>query len=204
MRPSQSGPWAKIIARPWVRELFKSSNDSWGLCSLEWKNIFKISIRVLCPWDHDWGMFFGYFYDAIIRSHEPILWLEAFLDSRLEYESCEPLIEFLAFLVQKLSQKIQILQEFPKAFKGFPWLIFHHFCHDFSTRNARMSIKPFKDSYHSLESIQIQWSFAPGNWLLFLNSTGCWRHSLFWQTCQKILWLCKHGQKGRIRTGNFF
>jgi len=28
-----------------------------------------------------------------------------FLDSRLEYESLEPLIDFLAFLIQKLCQK---------------------------------------------------------------------------------------------------
>jgi len=34
----------------------------------------------------------------------------------------------------------------------------------------------------------------------FLNSTRCWRHGLFWQTCQNILWFCKHGQKGRNRT----
>jgi len=32
-----------------------------------------------------------------------------------------------------------------------------------------MSIKPSKDSYSSLESIQIQWSFAPAR---FWNSHG--------------------------------
>jgi len=50
-------------------------------------------------------MFFGSLYDVIIRSHAPILWLAAFSDSRAEYAFLEPLIEFLAFLVQKLGQK---------------------------------------------------------------------------------------------------
>jgi len=31
-----------------------------------------------------------------------ILWLKVFLDSRLQYESLEGLMDFLAFLVQKL------------------------------------------------------------------------------------------------------
>jgi len=62
-------------------------------------------LGVLRQWDHDRGMFFGYLYDVIIRCHEPIFWLAVFLDSRLEYACLEPLIEFLAFLVQKLGQK---------------------------------------------------------------------------------------------------
>ena len=33
-----------------------------------------------------------------------ILWLKVFLDSRLQYESLEGLMDFLAFLVQKLWQ----------------------------------------------------------------------------------------------------
>jgi len=35
----------------------------------------------------------------------PIFWLAVFFYSRAEYTFLEPLIEFLAFLVQKLSQK---------------------------------------------------------------------------------------------------
>jgi len=50
-------------------------------------------------------MLCDYFDDVIIRSNGPLLWLKVFLDSRLKYESLEPLIEFLAFLVQKLFQK---------------------------------------------------------------------------------------------------
>jgi len=50
-------------------------------------------------------MFFGELYDVIDRSHAPIFWLAVVLDSRREYAFVEPLIEFLAFLVQKLGQK---------------------------------------------------------------------------------------------------
>jgi len=60
---------------------------------------FKFGFGVSRPEDHDRGMFFDYFYDVIIRSHAPIFWLEVFLDSTQKYESLEPLIEFLAFLV---------------------------------------------------------------------------------------------------------
>jgi len=59
----------------------------------------------LGQWDHDRGMFFGSLYDVVIRSHAPIFWLAVFLDSRAEYAFLQPLIYFLAFLVQKLGQK---------------------------------------------------------------------------------------------------
>jgi len=62
-------------------------------------------IKIWGPWDHDWGMFCGYFDDVIIRYNEPILSLKVFFDSRLEYESSDPLVEFIAFPVQKLCQK---------------------------------------------------------------------------------------------------
>jgi len=38
------------------------------------------------------------------RQIEPILWLKVYLDSRLKYESLECLIDFVAFLVEKLWQ----------------------------------------------------------------------------------------------------
>jgi len=38
------------------------------------------------------------------RPIEPISWLKVFFDSRLQYESSEGLLDFLAFLVQKLWQ----------------------------------------------------------------------------------------------------
>jgi len=48
------------------------------------------------------------------RTVEPILWLKVFLDSTLKYESLEGLIDFLAFLVQKLRQNKQ------KLHRGIP------------------------------------------------------------------------------------
>ena len=69
------------------------------------KTNFTFKCGVLGQWDHDGGMFLGYLCDFIIRSHAPIFWLAVFLDSMLKYVSLEPLIKFLAFLVQKLCQK---------------------------------------------------------------------------------------------------
>jgi len=48
------------------------------------------------------------------RTIEAILWLKVFLDSRLQYESLEGLMDFLALLVQKLRQYKQ------KLIRGFP------------------------------------------------------------------------------------
>jgi len=67
----------------------------------------------LGPWDHDWGMFSGYFYYVILRSHASIVWLEVIFYSWPEYESLEHLIEFVAFLVQKLCQKIPNISGIP-------------------------------------------------------------------------------------------
>jgi len=65
-------------------------------------------------------MFFGYFNDVIIRSHAPIFWLAVFLDSRLKCGSLEPLIKFLAFLVQKFGQKYsKYVRNVPRAFSEF-------------------------------------------------------------------------------------
>jgi len=63
-----------------------------------------------------------------------------------------------------------------------------------------MSIKPSKSSYYSRECIYISRGFAPVIRLDLRTPTGRWRHGLFWQTCQNILWFCKHGQKGRNLT----
>ena len=34
----------------------------------------------------------------------------------------------------------------------------------------------------------------------FQTPTKRWRHGLFWETCQRNLWFCKHSQKGQNRT----
>jgi len=48
------------------------------------------------------------------RTIDPILWFKVFVDSRLQYESLEGLMDFLAFLVQKLRQnKQKLITEIP-------------------------------------------------------------------------------------------
>jgi len=59
-----------------------------------------------------------------------------------------------------------------------------------------MSIKPSKSLYYSLVCIEMSRGFAPVIRLDLCTPTGRWHHGLFWQTCQNILWFCKHGQKG--------
>ena len=76
--------------------------------------------RCLCiyclHWDNDvtsWG-----------RTIHRILWLEVFLDSRLQYESLEGVMDFLAFLVQKLwKNKQKIIGEIPTNSLGNPYKI---------------------------------------------------------------------------------
>ena len=77
---------------------------------------------------------------------------QVLLDSRLSYESLEPLNDFQAFLVPKLSRKIP-------NFSGICRVIFWDFLNEFAvfgynfgTRNTRKSIKGFKDSHYSLET----------------------------------------------------
>jgi len=60
-----------------------------------------------------WGMFFDYFYDVIIRSTGRQFDSKFFWDSWLECESSEFFIEFLAFLVQTLCQKIPNISGIP-------------------------------------------------------------------------------------------
>jgi len=58
------------------------------------------------------------------RTIYQILWLKVFLDSRLQCESLEGLMGFLAFLVQKLWQsKQKIIRGIPTNFLGNPYRI---------------------------------------------------------------------------------
>ena len=58
------------------------------------------------------------------RIIHPILWLKVFLDYRLQYESLEGLMDFLAFLVQKLWQnKQKIIRGSPPIPQGIPYKI---------------------------------------------------------------------------------
>jgi len=129
-----------------------------------------------------------------------------YFDSRLKYAFSEPLIKFLAFLVQRYAKNIANMSGITKGLQGIPQ-IFYHFFHNLSTRNAKKSIKPSKTSYYSLECIQISRGFAP---LILLDSrtptapdvTDCLEKPV--KTCQNNLWFCKHSQNGRNRTAKSF
>jgi len=56
------------------------------------------------------------------RTIHQILWLKVFLDSRLQYESLEVLMDFLAFLVHKSRQnKQKIITGNPTTSLGNPY-----------------------------------------------------------------------------------
>jgi len=58
------------------------------------------------------------------RTIHHILWLKVVLDSRLQYESLEGLMDFLAFLVQKLWQsKHKIIMGILTISLGYPYKI---------------------------------------------------------------------------------
>jgi len=95
-----------------ARELFKSSNRSASLVDCTRKKIFWLGVRIFCDWRHKWSSF------RVILAH--VTWpraqplgqsfsLKFSLETRLESESFEPLIDFLAFLVQNLWFKINKL-----------------------------------------------------------------------------------------------
>jgi len=103
-RPSSSADCA--------RELFKGSNGSASLVACTQKKFFGWGVRIFCDCCHKWSSF------GIILAH--VAWsraqplgqsvsLKFSSETRLESKSFEPLIDFLAFLVQKLRSKINKL-----------------------------------------------------------------------------------------------
>jgi len=88
-----------------TRELFKGSNGSESLVDCTRKKFFGWGLWIFCDWRHEWSSF------GVILAH--VAWpraqplgqrvsLKFSLETRLQSESFEPLIDFLAFLVQKL------------------------------------------------------------------------------------------------------
>jgi len=95
-----------------TRELFKGSNRSSNLVDSTRKKCFGWEMRIFCDWHHTWSCF------GVILAH--VAWpraqplgqhvsLKFSLETRLKSESFEPLIDFLAFLVQNLRSKINKL-----------------------------------------------------------------------------------------------
>ena len=95
-----------------ARELFKGSNRSASLVDCTRKQIFGWGVRIFCDWHHKWSSF------EVILAH--VAWpraqplgqsvsLKFSLETRIKSESFEPLIDFLAFLVQMLWSNINKL-----------------------------------------------------------------------------------------------
>jgi len=88
-----------------TRELFNALNGLASLVDCTWKKTFGWGLRIFCDWRHKSSSF------RVILAH--VAWpraqplgqsvsLKVSLETRLESESFKPLINFLAFLVQKL------------------------------------------------------------------------------------------------------
>jgi len=105
-------PYQRLSSSDRARELFNSSNGSASLVDCTRKYFFGLGVRIFCDWRHKLSSF------GVILAH--VAWpkaqplgqsvsLKFSLETRLESESFEPLIDFLAFLVQKLWSKINKL-----------------------------------------------------------------------------------------------
>jgi len=95
-----------------ARELFKGSNRSASLLVCTRKKIFCWGLQIFCEWRHKWSSFGAILAHFAWPRAQPLgqsVSLKFLLEIRLESESFEPLINFLAFLVQKLWSKINKL-----------------------------------------------------------------------------------------------
>jgi len=91
-----------------TRELFKGSNRSASLVDCTRKKIFWFRVQIFCDWCHKWSTFRVILAHVACPRAQPLrqsVSLKFSLETRLDSESFEPLIEFLAFLVQKLWSK---------------------------------------------------------------------------------------------------
>ena len=92
-----------------ARELFKPSKDSASLLVCTRKNFLVGDCRFFCEWRHMWSSVWAILAHVTWPRAQPLgqsISLKFSLETRLESESFEPLINFLAFLVQKLWSKI--------------------------------------------------------------------------------------------------
>jgi len=95
------------------------------------------------------------------------------VDSRAEYAFVEPLIEFLAFLVQKLGQTTaNWYGAFLNTFRGFLKLSLRFFGPDLGTRNAESPFEPFKVLNSSQKTAKLKKIFMSFKWLLWILK-GC-------------------------------
>ena len=95
-----------------ARELLKGSKESVSLVDYTRKKCFGWGVRIFCVCRHKWSSFRVILAHVARPGAQPLgqgVLLKISVESRLESESFEPLIDFLAFLVQKLWSKINKL-----------------------------------------------------------------------------------------------
>ena len=95
-----------------ARELFRGSNESASLLVCTRKKFFGSRVRIFCECCHKWSSFWAILAHVAWPRAQPLgqsISLKFSLETRLESESFEPLINFLVFLVQKLLSKINKL-----------------------------------------------------------------------------------------------
>jgi len=92
-----------------ARELLNGSKESVSLVDYTRKKCFGWGVRIFCVCRHKWSSFRVILAHVARPGAQPLgqgVLLKISVESRLESESFEPLIDFLAFLVQKLWSKI--------------------------------------------------------------------------------------------------
>jgi len=155
-------------------------------------------VRIFCDWRHKWSSF------GIILTHvgwprtQPLgqrVSLKFSLETRLESESFEPLIDFLAFLVQKLWSKINKLINYLITQLVN---IFTNLDHNFWTRNPNRSSKVSKDlDCNLVSSKNFSEILPPNSWRPGPGKVG--------QGGLKVLHLWRHWQKTcTLQAKNFF
>ena len=143
-----------------TRELFNGSNGSASLVDCTRKKFFVLGVWIFCDWRHKWSSFWVILAHVTWPRAQPLgqsILLKFSLETRLESESFETLIDFLAFLVQKLWSKINKLINYLISH------VFTTFDHNFWTRNPSRSSKVSKESDCSLVSNKIFSEILPPN-----------------------------------------
>jgi len=177
-----------------TRELFKGSNGSASHLGCTQKKFFGWGLQIFCDWRHKWSRIWAILANVAWPRAQPLS-LKFSFKTRLESESFEPLINFLAFLVQKLWSKTNNLSNYLiiKLVKNF-----FNSDHNFLTWNPSRASKVSKDSDCSLVSSKNFSKILPSNdWCPGPGEVG--------QGGLKVLHLWRHSQKTRTpQPKNFF
>jgi len=109
----------------WAQELFKGSNGLTSLLDCTRKKFFGWEVRIFCDWRHKWSSYGVILACVAWPRAQPLgqsVSLKFSMETRLESESFEPLIDFLAFLDQKLWSKINKLMNYLISWKLYLFL----------------------------------------------------------------------------------